>query len=278
MSILRTYNLQNPDSATNNIELTTNGGAVATGIVTATGGLNVGAGGTVITTTAGGRVGIGTDNPGQKLQVDGNIYLKNTGSYIQKDFQDNTEEYILRGPTLSSYNPTITWTRSAGTANRGLKIGAHDNVGAATTWVSIWNGVVTIPNQICFHAYKYDDGGQVASGTYVYNATLINRGSGYNTSNGRFTAPTTGAYYFMANIQYFGSPTGQIAIWFNVNGSQAWLGTASGQFYDDSAGGSVHENNYSFAILQLNAGDYVTLERSNTTRGMQSHFVGYLIG
>ena len=36
MSTLRTYNIQNPDSASVNIELTSDGGAVASGILTAT--------------------------------------------------------------------------------------------------------------------------------------------------------------------------------------------------------------------------------------------------
>ena len=41
MSTLRTNNLQNPDSSNVNIELTQNGGAVVSGIVTATGGIEV---------------------------------------------------------------------------------------------------------------------------------------------------------------------------------------------------------------------------------------------
>jgi hypothetical protein len=44
MSILRTYNVQNPDSTATNIQLSANGGIAVAGIVTATGGLTVGAG------------------------------------------------------------------------------------------------------------------------------------------------------------------------------------------------------------------------------------------
>ena len=56
MSILRTYNVQNPDSASTNIELSADGGISVAGIVTATGGLTVNAGASVsgvITATGG---------------------------------------------------------------------------------------------------------------------------------------------------------------------------------------------------------------------------------
>ena len=68
MSTLRTYNIQNPDSASVNIELTSDGGAVASGILT-TSQLNVGTGGTVITTTSSGLVGVGTEIPGSKIHL-----------------------------------------------------------------------------------------------------------------------------------------------------------------------------------------------------------------
>jgi len=52
--------------------------------VTTSGTLNIGTGGTVITTTSAGLVGIGTTNPGEKLQVDGNIRvgISTTSNYI----------------------------------------------------------------------------------------------------------------------------------------------------------------------------------------------------
>jgi len=95
---------------------------------------------TVTSTT----VGIGTTNPTQKLDVNGNINLVSSGNYIQKTFADNTEEYILRGPTLSSYYPTISYTRSTGTSTRGFKFGANDNLGNRSDWMTIWNGAVGI--------------------------------------------------------------------------------------------------------------------------------------
>jgi hypothetical protein len=90
------------------------------------------------------KLGIGITNPTEKLEVDGNINLVSSGNYIKKTFADDTEEYILRGPTLSSYYPIITYTRSTGTATRGFRFGTHDNIGNRSDWMSIWNGAVGI--------------------------------------------------------------------------------------------------------------------------------------
>jgi len=53
MSTLRTYNLQSIDSSSANIQLTSNAGAIFTGLTTAQSGLNI----------TSGSIGIGTDNP-----------------------------------------------------------------------------------------------------------------------------------------------------------------------------------------------------------------------
>ena len=79
MSRLRTYNLQSIDSGSANIQLTSNAGAIFTGLTTAQSDLNV-TGGTILSglTTAqsglhvtGGSVGIGTINPAHSLTLDG---------------------------------------------------------------------------------------------------------------------------------------------------------------------------------------------------------------
>jgi hypothetical protein len=59
--------------------------------------LNVGTGGTIITTTTGGLVGIGTTNPTQRLEVLGQIIHKNNpGSIILRDSTSNIVELNIR--------------------------------------------------------------------------------------------------------------------------------------------------------------------------------------
>lgn len=86
-----------------------------------------------------GYVGIGTTNPLEKLDVRGNIFLPSS-SYINKQFTDGVEDLILRGYGGYGWVPWISYTPSAGTANRGYKLGAYSNDGTQSTWYYLWNG------------------------------------------------------------------------------------------------------------------------------------------
>ena len=91
-----------------------------------------------------GSLGIGTMIPQESLSIGGNIHLANTGTYIKKEFTDNVEEVILRGPALSAYHPYVTYTRSTGTSTRGYRFSTHDNNGTRSDWFTIWNGAVGV--------------------------------------------------------------------------------------------------------------------------------------
>jgi len=77
------------------------------GVATITGTLNVGTGGTVITTTAAGLVGIGTTNPAYTLHVQGNARI--TGA-----FRDSTDSTGTSGQVLQSTQTGTQWTTAAG--------------------------------------------------------------------------------------------------------------------------------------------------------------------
>ena len=127
-----------------------------------------------------------------------------------------------------------------------------------------------------FMAYKSDNSGQIASGDYVYNTQLSDRGGhNYNTSNGRYTAPCDGLYYVHANIQLYGSGTGGKHCIFKKNGSDILSGGTSSPFYDEPAG--AHHNIYLFGVYSLSTDDYLTVHRNGQSRGMQSAFCGFLI-
>ena len=69
--------------------------------------LNVGTGGTIITTTAAGLVGIGTTNPAYTLHVQGNARITGT-------FRDSTDSPGTTGQVLQSTVTGTQWTTAAG--------------------------------------------------------------------------------------------------------------------------------------------------------------------
>lgn len=234
MSILRTYNLQNPDSATTNIELTANGGAVATGIVTATGGLNVGAGGTVITTTAGGFVGINSIVPVAELDIVGGAskQLQITG----------TEADIW----LNSIGPGTTWRILGSTGGNTHKFRIYDQTNDVDRFGIDSSGRVTMPYQ----PYARSSSGTTVSATNAIplNANNLNRG-GITISGNRFTVPVAGAYVIgYHHLGNSGSGVCQIEIRVNNN-------PIAGSRTQDT-----NSNNDSFGtqtVAELAANDYV---------------------
>jgi len=82
------------------------------GVATITSALNVGTGGTVITTTAAGLVGIGTTVPAYTLQVQGNARV--TGA-----FRDSTDSPGTSGQVLQSTVTGTQWTTAAAGGGSG---------------------------------------------------------------------------------------------------------------------------------------------------------------
>ena len=125
-----------------------------------------------------------------------------------------------------------------------------------------------------FGVAKSDDSNQVGSGVYVFNQIHFNNGNHYSNSNGRFTAPKSGAYFFCFSLQLYGGNA--VHARFQINGSDVFSGGTSSPIYED--GPDSHETLTHGMVLNLAQGDYVTVTRNSNTRGMQSSFCGYLLG
>ena len=127
-----------------------------------------------------------------KLHTDMDLSTKNvnpitmsTGTdKMQMAIQSNvSNRFALRSTHTADYdnNPFIVYQpSSAGIQNDALVINS--------------NGVITQNKVPCFSAVN---GSHAVNGDLVFGNANINRGNHYNTSNGRFTAPVTGAYGFM---------------------------------------------------------------------------------
>jgi len=117
--------------------------------------------------------------------------------------------------------------------------------------------------------------GAAGSGVRVFNVTNVNIGSNYSTSNGRFTAPVAGTYFFQTAFIKNNS-TAVARRRFNKNGSALY---SSRQMRMDS-GQSYGDPGTLAAIVTLAVGDYIQVDQyAGESIGGSSYdyFHGYLI-
>ena len=217
-------------------------------------------------------VGFSTDTTlvtnSERMAVRGVSTFKSTSNVYAPIYTHN------EGNTSGTYNAHLLW--NAGGANRG-GIGYMPNNGevifnnqnpinfatgathlGGTTRLRIDNnGIITMPSQPSFAAYKAANS-YTQSGVIVFDATKHNIGGHYSTSTGRFTAPVAGRYQF--------------TFWSIV------LGQYSSAYYSIRKNGSagrgmyVHltqthngwDNTCTTWILDLNANDYVDLNSNSS--------------
>lgn len=218
-----------------------------------------------VTVDGSGNVGIGI-TPSYPLHVSGNAGV--TGStFVGSKFSAATPDYsFLADSSLGMFRlPNVLGFSVAGTER--MRIDAA--------------GRVTMPYQPAFVAYGGPASLQTAQ-TLVWTNTSLNREGAYNTSNGRFTAPTAGLYQLSASVRIeSGAPSASYnRIVFYVNSTAinlSWSrlrGRVNGE-YSHSANDQV---------IGLSAGDYVTVEFQanagtfSSSSQNESFFSGYLIG
>jgi hypothetical protein len=135
------------------------------------------------------------------------------------------------------------------------------------------DGRVTMPNQPAFYVSHSVGGGGTfsANAVAVFNSVIINVGSNYSTSTGRFTAPVAGNYFFMTT----GLSNNSSQIFFSIrkNGSSI-LGS-----FVESYSASAFQTVGTSVITNLSAGDYVDvfIGSNSVYGGTYANFNGHLI-
>jgi hypothetical protein len=134
------------------------------------------------------------------------------------------------------------------------------------------SGNVLVPSQVGFLAYRTDGSFTPTVNTdIIWNNVTHNDGNGYNTSNGRFTAPVAGKYLFVYNQYFRGTYDARAFIY--VNGNTVAIMHQAGR------GETSHS---ATRIVKLAAGDYVTCRNVNAGELFvsidHSWFFGQLIG
>jgi len=169
----------------------------------------------------------------------------------------------------------------------------HTNNTTAQTIDS--TGRILTPARPCFSAYRNTTSGTYYdSGDLVFDATTVNVGNCYDTSNGRFTAPITGAYQISCVIgSIYDDNSGSkfasndwVTLQLRKNGTGGLLSPAMGM----SVSAAFDVGMTLSHVFQLDAGDYVLVHirandtdsgdggfAYNSTSGYM-HYSGFLIG
>ena len=162
------------------------------------------------------------------------------------------------------------------TANGSISMWTKPSSGSIAERIKISaDGYVTKPNQPSFRAH---DSNHAQTGFLTFDQIATNVGNHYSGSNGRFTAPVAGTYFF----SFYGmlaSSSGNARVEYYINGSVH----SSGEHY----GGVAYTNGTTYnmitcnTVLTLNANDYVNLNWNASYNSMHSYhngFMGFLIG
>ena len=135
------------------------------------------------------RLGIGTGSPDYQLDLQGGATTNDRLRLLRGT--DDTNQFMTLGYNhISTHRADV----ALASAQTGLSFKQVGSDGTRTAMAIDSNGIVTKPIQPAFGVYKT---ASTNSNTDVtHNGSWANIGSHYNSTNGRFTCPVAGQYYF----------------------------------------------------------------------------------
>ena len=230
-----------------------------------------------------GNVGIGNNNPSQKLSVAGAIESTRTGGVaFYATGAGNYNQQNGASGTAWAYGPGGGNT-APGTAS--TTFGMHHWNG--NSWKNPLNidtsGNVTMPYQPAFEVRNSGNFTLPSSGEAktIFTTVRNNRGNHYSTSTGRFTAPVSGTYLFThCGSIYSGSQNPYLTTIFKKNGTVC---SSYGRGSLSQSSGTHYGSAPLTAIVDMNANEYVELWCYSGATGAsfyngEANFSGFLIG
>jgi hypothetical protein len=209
--------------------------------------------GTLFVDSVGNAVCVGTTTPLATAANRGNLTVNgSSAAIVALGVANSVKGYLYQ-------DSTTMYLTNSGTGSMDFETGSSMRMRIDSS------GRITKPSQPAFIAYVQNEASLAYQTTHqlsqYYNLTDINRGSCYNTSNGRFTAPVTGIYQF--NFKYYWYPISSTEAYFYVNGS-AWMRFQMMYNYSSNTNPGGYLGT---ALINLNANDYVELYGNFNTVG-----------
>lgn len=152
------------------------------------------------------------------------------------------------------------------------------NIGG-TSYLALQNlGSVSMPTQPCFYAYNAN--ATTPGNVVIFANVAFNIGSCYNSSNGRFTAPLAGVYYFRYKQLAASASAGEYRVALYVNGA-----AYGGLRYIHQQTANTWNHLIASGHVYMNAGDYVNVMFESAADSLAlynssgwDNFTGHFVG
>ena len=250
-----------------------------------------------------GQVSIG-NNPTVASDTALHIELDGTREYLRLEGDGGGSNSYLEIEAPNNRRKAIIF-KSGGTRRGVIGVGDSDEASATSLFLSASanvagndphmvitsDGIVTIPGQpafnaVGFSAHRYLNTWQgVALSSWN---TVVQNGSHFNNTNGRFTAPVAGKYFFIFTTMFHNPDTADFAIYLNKNSGSNAIVLSNNHSGGGNSNGHQWNDATVQAVIELAANDYITAmaSGSNSTTcymyGASSSkygsFCGFLIG